>query len=132
MVCTLPDELALRWTAALFSQHRLQPSHTTRSFLTPTPPLLLSGSHAGTSCTGSTKTTSGDWAAVGCAVENPSGNCVGSNCASIGAVSIGAITTVTPYGQCSITCPTEGGDFAAEFIYTEGTEKPPHFAKHIR
>ena len=110
-------------TVALFSQHRPQPSHTTRSSLThppplPPPPPLLSGSHAGYSCT-STKTTSNDWATVGCGVETPSGNCVGFGCEAEGLVSIGAITSIEEGYMCDIqSCTSAGGDFV---VISQGT-----------
>ena len=55
------------------------------------------------------------WAALGCAVANPAGTCVGSGCGAAGLVSVGDTTfisgVVAGYFACIPYCPTNGGAF---------------------
>ena len=52
------------------------------------------------------------WEALGCDVADPAGTCIdGSGCANEGLVSLGAVTGAAGYSSCSISCPTDGGDF---------------------
>ena len=52
------------------------------------------------------------WAAIGCDVEDPTGNCVG-DCLAVGLVPVGAATFngAAGYSTCAPLCPTDGGNF---------------------
>ena len=65
------------------------------------------------------------WAALGCAVANPAGTCVGSGCGAAGLVSVGAATFngAAGFSTCVPSCPT-GGAFvnAAGGTHTRATQ----------
>ena len=81
-----------------WAKHTPPPSHTHRHPHT----------HTGDSC--ASKDASA-WAALGCAVADPAGTCVGSRCADAGLVPLGAVTAAAGASSCSILCLTDGSDF---------------------
>ena len=64
------------------------------------------------------------WAALGCAVANPAGTCVGSGCGAAGLVSVGAATFngAAGYPTCIPSCPTGGAFVNAGGTHTRATQ----------
>ena len=73
--------------------------------------------HAGNACVAK---SASEWLNLGCVVEDPTGTCVGAGCARAGIGSLGSITAVDPsvHAGCSVSCPTNGGQFE---VTLEGT-----------
>ena len=59
------------------------------------------------------------WAALGCTVEDASGNCIGSGCTAAGLVPLGATAAATGFLCFVSTCETDGGDFV---VTSEGAQ----------